>query len=208
MLKPAENISSLNGKEVTVKGYYIYHSGQGKYLYVIATEINGISLVGPTGSGGGDEPGGDNPGGGGGTLSGGTITWDSQSSWSGIGEKVISLTAGDYTITIDKQNGGNNPTVNASANDCRVYAKGTVTITTTGAAMTSIVFNISTQGKRRLAPITASTGTIAKQSSGDDTVSWSGSATSVTFTVGEKANYGSDGEAKAGQFDFSSIEIN
>ena len=207
ILKPAENISSLNGKEVTVKGYYIYHSGQGKYLYVIATEINGISLVGPTGSGGGDEPGGDNPGGGG-NIEGGTISWDSASAWSGIGEKVISLTAGDYTITIDKQNGGTNPTVNASANDCRVYAKGTVTITTTGAAMTSIVFNISTQGKRRLAPITASTGTIAKQNVGDDTVSWSGSATSVTFTVGEKANYGSDGATKAGQFDFSSIEIN
>ena len=209
LIKPAEDISKLNGAEVTVKGYYLYdNTSSGKtYFNVIATEINGISLVGPTGSGSGDEPGGDNPGGGG-NIEGGTISWDSASAWSGIGENVISLTAGDYTITINKQNGSTKPTVNASANDCRVYANGTVTITTTGAAMTSIVFNISTQGKRRLAPITASTGTIAKQKSGDETVSWSGSATSVTFTVGEKANYGSDGETKAGQLDFSSIEIN
>ena len=74
--------------------------------------------------------------------------------------------------------------------------------------MTSIVFNISTQGKKRLAPITANTGTVATQKSGDSTVSWSGSAKSVTFTVGEKAVYGSDGETKAGQLDFDSIEIN
>ena len=183
-----------------------------KWGRTLMIALLGIGLVSFTGcekepnNGGTDTPT-DNPGGGG-NIEGGTISWDSASAWSGIGEKVISLTAGDYTITIDKQNGGTNPTVNTLANDCRVYAKGTVTITTTGAAMTSIVFNISTQGKRRLAPITASTGTIAKQNVGDDTVSWSGSATSVTFTVGEKANYGSDGATKAGQFDFSSIEIN
>lgn len=63
MLKPAENIASLNGQSVTVKGYYLYHVSQGKYLYVIATEIGGISLVGP------DAQGGDEPGGGGDELS-------------------------------------------------------------------------------------------------------------------------------------------
>ena len=192
--------------------YSVSHSSYGSY----ASEQSGALMPclyeyigeGQGGGGGGDTPGGDTPGGSGGSISGGKITWDSSDAWSGIGEKVISLTAGDYTITIDKVNGSTNPAVNASANDCRVYAKGTVTITTTGANMTSIVFNISNQGKKRLAPITANTGTVAKQTAGDATVTWSGSAKSVTFTVGEKAVYGSDGETKAGQLDFDSIEIN
>ncbi len=53
ILKPTEDISSLNGQTVTVKGYYLYHASQGKYLYIIATEINGIALVGPEAQGGG-----------------------------------------------------------------------------------------------------------------------------------------------------------
>ena len=73
--------------------------------------------------------------------------------------------------------------------------------------MTKIVFNLSTQGLKRLAPITADVGTVATQALGDKTVTWTGSATSVTFTVGEKADYGSDGNSKAGQFDFDSIVI-
>ena len=39
----------------------------------------------------------------------------------------------------------------------------------------------------------------------DWTVTWTGSSDSVTFTVGEKATYGTDGATKAGQFDFESI---
>ena len=72
--------------------------------------------------------------------------------------------------------------------------------------MTKIVFNISAQGKKRLAPITASTGTIATQASGDTKVTWTGSATSVTFTVGAKADYGTEPD-KAGQLDFTSVDI-
>ncbi len=55
IVKPVEDISSLNGKEVTLKGYYLYNttakSGD-KYLYVIATDINGTAITGE----GGDEP--------------------------------------------------------------------------------------------------------------------------------------------------------
>lgn len=190
--------------------YSVQHTSFGSYASAQSNSLMPClyEYIGE-GQGGGDTPGGDTPGGGGGgTISGGTITWSSADAWSGMGENIISLSAGDYTITIDKVNGSSKPTVNASANDCRVYAKGTVTITTTGSNMTSIVFNISTQGKKRLAPITASTGTVATQKSGDSTVTWSGSAKSVTFTVGERAVYGSDGDSKAGQLDFDSIEIN
>ena len=200
IVKPVEDVASLNGKDVTIKGYYLYHTSQGKYLYVIATDINGTAI---TGEGGGSQGGGE------GEVSGGAIIWASSSAWAGVAEKAseISLTAGTYKITAKKASGKTNPTVNSNANDCRVYANGSVTISTTGDAMTSIVFNVSSQGLKRLAAITADTGTIATQSKGDKTVSWTGSAKSVTFTVGASADYGSDGSSAAGQFDFSSIEI-
>ena len=73
--------------------------------------------------------------------------------------------------------------------------------------MTTIVFNLSAQGLKRLAPITASVGTIATQAKGDETVTWSGDAASVTFTVGNQADYGSDGSSKAGQLCFGSVDI-
>ena len=73
--------------------------------------------------------------------------------------------------------------------------------------MTRIVFNLSTQGKARLAPISADTCTIASQSSGDETVVWMGESTYVTFTVGDQATYGSEGSSKAGQLCFSSVDI-
>ena len=117
------------------------------------------------------------------------------------------MTLGTITMTLDKAGASNNPTYNATGKDVRVYAKGTVTITSTGSALTQIVFNLSAQGKKRLAPITANTGNVATQALGDETVTWTGSANSVTFTVGEKANYGSDGETKAGQLCFLSLDI-
>ena len=117
------------------------------------------------------------------------------------------MTLGTITMTLDKAGASNNPTYNATGKDVRVYAKGTVTITTTGSPLTQIVFNLSAQGKKRLAPITASAGSVATQAAGDETVTWTGSANSVTFTVGEKANYGSDGDTKAGQLCFLSLDV-
>ena len=112
-----------------------------------------------------------------------------------------------FTLTCAKNNGSNAPTYNTSAGDIRIYAKGSITIDGGTKTITSIVFNISTQGMKRLAPITASVGTVATQAKGDDTVSWSGSSSSVTFTVGDNATYGSDGSSKAGQLCFDSVTI-
>ena len=53
IVKPVEDISSLSGKEVTITGYYLYHTSQGKYLYVIPTKINDIAI---NGAGGGGHP--------------------------------------------------------------------------------------------------------------------------------------------------------
>lgn len=114
-----------------------------------------------------------------------------------------------YTIIGAKLTSSTNPAIygEGTSAELRVYANGTVTVSTTGTAFTRLVFNLSAQGKKRLAPITASVGTVATQSSGDETVTWTGSATSVTFTVGAKADYGSDGSSKAGQFCIQSFTV-
>lgn len=123
------------------------------------------------------------------------------------------LTMGDYAapdgtfgaFTFTAGGSGTSAAYNANGKDARYYASNTLTIAAES-EMTKIVFNISAQGKKRLAPITASTGTIATQKSGDTQVTWTGSATSVTFTVGAKADYGTESD-KAGQLDFTSVDI-
>ena len=113
---------------------------------------------------------------------------------------------GSYKFDALKNNGSTPPAYNATAKDGRIYAKGTLSIRSAH-TMDSIVIYLSTQGKKRLAPITANVGAIKTQASGDATVIWTGSADSVAFTVGEKADYGSDGSSKAGQLCFDSVLI-
>lgn len=112
-----------------------------------------------------------------------------------------------YKLTAAKNNGGTAPTYNTNNSDARVYAKGSVTVTApTGVKMTKIVFTLSSQGQARLGGITASTGTIKTQAKGDLTVEWSGEASSVTFTVGDKAIY-SNNTGNAQQFCFNKVTI-
>ena len=176
------------GDKVQVTGYFNTLHTKYNLLQVIATEIKVL------------EKGEENED--------ASIRWSGPSDWTVSEDKnTISFTSGTYTITAVKGSANNAPTVNEKQNDCRVYAKGSVTITTTGEAMTQIVFNLSSQGLKRLAPIVADAGNVTTQQSGDKTVTWTGSAKTVTFTVGEKADFGSDGSEKAGQLDFSSITI-
>lgn len=186
--------SFAEGDKVQITGYFNTLNTNLNLLNVIVTEVKVLEK----GEGGGDNPGGEE----------GTIKWSGLSDWTVSQDKnTISLSFGAYTITATKNSGSTVPTVNSNMKDCRVYAKGTVTIATTGDAMTQIVFNLSSQGQKRLAPITADNGNVAAQQAGDKTVTWTGSSKSVTFTVGDKADFGSDGSSKAGQFDFSSIVI-
>ena len=152
------------------------------------------------GEGGGD----DNPDQPGGDEEGYTISWDGQSDWSGIGDNEISYESGDYTVTVSLGEGKTKPTVNANSGDCRAYALNTVTVSNSSTDITSLTFYISSQGKKRLTDISADTGEVTIDVE-DWTVTWTGSSDSVTFTVGEKATYGTDGATKAGQFDFESI---
>ena len=132
------------------------------------------------------------------------VTIVAENSLSGIADETP-ITVSGYTFTAFKNEGSTAPTYNANGKDVRLYAKNTLTIKVASGSMSKITFNLSAQGKKRLTDITASTGTIAKQSAGDETVVWTGSASEVTFTVGEKAVYGTDGDTKAGQFDFLSV---
>lgn len=137
-----------------------------------------------------------------------TLVMESFYGMTSTGSAPASKTAGDYTVAVDQATGGNAPAYNVNGKDLRLYANNTITISTTGADMTSLKFVLSAQGKKQYATVTASVGTVATQASGDTELSWTGSAKSVTFTVGAENTYGSDTKKTSGQFDFLQIDIN
>ncbi len=119
------------------------------------------------------------------------------------------LTEGGYTIATAKNGGATAPAVNVynGVGTLRLYADNTVTIS--GGAMAKIVFTLNTAtGAKRYTTFTPSTGALnPAQASDDSSITWTGNATSVTFTVGHDATLGSDGASKRGQVHISSIEI-
>lgn len=126
-----------------------------------------------------------------------------------IGEAVdgqLAWSHDPFSFVALKNNGASAPTYNTNGKDVRTYAKNTLTVSAS-AKMTQVVFKLSNQGLKRLAPITVDKGEVAEQAAGDATVTWTGNATEVTFTVGEKADFGSDGSSKAGQLCFESVTI-
>ena len=114
--------------------------------------------------------------------------------------------AGGIVVAAEQATGASAPVYNETAFDLRVYANNTLTITSPE-AMTSISFGISPKGEFRLASLTSNVGSVAVTGTPDFTAVWSGDATSVTITVGAQADYGTDGNAKAGQLCFTAINI-
>lgn len=103
-------------------------------------------------------------------------------------------------------NGGStNPQYHAATAALRLYAKNDLTIS--GKEIEKIVFTLAEDAKYRYTTFTPSVGTLAAQAKGDTQMTWTGDASSITFTVGEKATLGEDGDAKAGQIRISKIEI-
>lgn len=101
------------------------------------------------------------------------------------------------------------PTQNAKTKDIRLYAKNTLTVsTTTGAKISKIVFYISKKGKEQWAELTSTSGTVVADNA-KFIATWENTegATSVTFTVGDKCKYGTEAQTKAGQFCFNSVDI-
>ena len=133
-----------------------------------------------------------------------TLSWTS-ADWTGVAEKAatISFKAGDFTLTADKVDGQTNPTVNGNANDLRIYALGSLNIASTK-NFKKLVFNLS--NKKRLAEIAVNNGQVAVDKEAW-TLTWTGDANNVTFTVGEKNVYGTDPTTKAGQFCIASIVV-
>lgn len=113
----------------------------------------------------------------------------------------------DFVFTAKKNNGSTAPTYNTNNKDIRIYAKGDFIITASGGIkITDVVFTLSSQGKKRYPAITVDNGTIATQAKGDTELKWNGSASTITFTVGDKAIYGNT-TTDAGQFCFTSFKI-
>lgn len=131
------------------------------------------------------------------------ITW-SATDWEKVSDAEFVLKQNGYTITIKKEKGITNPL--PKDGEFRAYAGASVNITSE-TEFSYVEFAITPKGLYRLPAITADNGEVAAQAKGDKQVVWTGKTKSVTFTVGDKAIYGSDGEEKAGQFCFGSINI-
>lgn len=118
------------------------------------------------------------------------------------------LVQSPYTFSADKNSGSTTPTQNPNSKDIRLYAKNSLTISTSSGKICKIVFHISTNGLKQWAGFTPSNGsvTVSKEK---QTATWENAegATSVTFTVGAKCKYGTAATTKAGQFFFNSVDI-
>lgn len=122
-------------------------------------------------------------------------------------EDGFTLQEGSFSFEAFKNNGQTKPTQNSSSKDLRLYAKNTLEVNS-NVPMTKMVFAISKQGLKRWADVTPNTGTVTNDVNNAQLIWTSESAVSnVTFTVGDKAVYGTDGAEKAGQFDFNSVDI-
>ncbi len=130
--------------------------------------------------------------------------------------KTVILTMSDYaatslndknlSVTTSKGTGYTNPAYNMTSADLRIYANGTITISTTDTAhITAIVFDLSYQGQQQLAKLTPTNGTMY-QASDPAEASWSGYTNTVTFTVGSKAVFGSKPNDN-GQLCFLSLHV-
>lgn len=97
-----------------------------------------------------------------------------------------SVTQDGITVSFSKGSGNNDPAV---YNGClRLYAKNTITIS--GSKLSNISLSFTKQGSKEYATLSASTGSLVsggESTSNDDvkTDKWSGSASSVTFTLGD-----------------------
>ena len=134
------------------------------------------------------------------------IKWAGADAWTAGEANTLQYVQDPFTVTLAKAEGATAPAVNTKDNDARVYAKGTVNVVTKDENMTQVVFAVSKKGMYRLANITANVGEVVV-SAETKTVTWTGDAKDVTFTVGEKAEFGSDGAAKAGQLCFDNITV-
>lgn len=116
------------------------------------------------------------------------------------------FTSGDFTFTAKKNKGQTAPTQNTSSKELRHYAKNSITIS--GAKMTKMVFTMSEAGKKQWATVTASEGTMTVDKT-NGTTTWENTngSSSVTLTVGDKNDFGTNKNKTAGQFNVDNVDI-
>lgn len=116
------------------------------------------------------------------------------------------FTSGDFTFTAKKNNGQTAPTQNTKSKELRHYAKNSITIS--GAKMTKMVFTMSEAGKKQWATVTASEGTMTVDKT-NGTTTWENTngSSSVTLTVCDKNDFGTNKNKTAGQFNVDKVDI-
>lgn len=118
---------------------------------------------------------------------------------------ALNVTVDGINAKAVNNGGSTNPQYHAATAALRLYAKNDLTIS--GKEIEKIVFTLAEDAKYRYTKFTPSVGAMATQAKGDTQMTWTGDASSITFTVGEKATLGEDGDTKAGQIRISKIEI-
>lgn len=135
-----------------------------------------------------------------------TIVWENNSAWESGPDRSIIYKQDPFEVRALKSTGPVNPYVAGSTNDVRTVRNNIVQVMTRGENMTKIVFKVSEEGKKRLCELKATSGEVSVDTE-NWLVTWTGDAVEVSFTVGEKSTYGTDGPDKAGQFCFESLVI-
>ena len=176
--KSYASLGLVAGDKIKIRGYrYIYtnsNTGETKDEVMYAWFIEKVEGSSNDPGTGGGSTGGDNPGGN--TDPDATTgTFDFSTQKYENGAEVSSVKFGDVTVTFDKGTNSNSPKYYDGGTAVRVYGGSTVTVEAGGKTITGIKFTYGTNDNTN--EISASTGTFT-------TDTWTGSATSVTFTIG------------------------
>lgn len=196
------------GAEVVVFGTLVNFYGNTRQL-TTGSKVVTYTAPGSTGGNTGGNTDGNEGGSEGGSTGGETPETPSEdgainvSAFEGI-DGDATVTVGDYTFTFAKGTGTTKPKY--YSNGMRLYKGNTLTIS--GSKLTEIVFTIANTAQ--YGPFTPSVGTLdPAQAVGDETLTWKGDASEVTFTVGDTADFAAldANKTKPAQFRFSKVVI-
>lgn len=128
--------------------------------------------------------------------------------WENIGKTPMKGVTNDGLFQFIAEKGpsaSTPPTVNSNGNDVRIYANSTLALKNVNSDnMTTVVFTVSKQGKKRLSTMTVDNGTL--QYEGSDKVIWTGRNSSFVITVPRNSDLGTE-SGKAAQFCFDAVSV-
>lgn len=128
--------------------------------------------------------------------------------WENIGKTPMKGVTNDGLFQFIAEKGpsaSTPPTVNLNGNDVRIYANSTLALKNVNSDnMTTVVFTVSKQGKKRLSTMMVDNGTL--QYEGSDKVIWNGRNSSFVITVPGNSDLGTE-SGKAAQFCFDAVSV-